>query len=148
MWALIYKVDWRDKKKGDIHFIGRGPFDPQEHDMTRLEKIDIPKQSVAHLIDRETGDWKGTINDLRLFTTKERLARIDHETEKMINGTIHAFAPLGEQIGILREQLVHVLNALGIEPTEEFARLNEIAIKEIEASRKKKEAIDAQDNAS
>jgi len=71
---------------------------------------------------------------------------IDKQTGKAIDEAIHPFASIEEQIGILRDQIVHILNALGIEPTPEFARLNEIAIKEIEAARKKKEELNAQND--
>lgn len=110
----------------------------------------VPDQSVAHLYvlspDGSLELRAKYPDDFVLFTIEEKQELIDHETEEVINKEIHAFAPIGEQIGILRDQLVCVLNALGIEPTPEFARLNEIAIKEIEAARKKKEATDAQDD--
>jgi len=113
-----------------------------------LQIAEIPEQDVSHLY-AEDGSLKEAYypDDVMTYTVFERKQLIDRETEKKINSNVHAFSPIGEQIGILRDQLVHVLNALGIEPTPEFARLNEIAIKEIEAAREKKEAINAQDNA-
>jgi len=112
---------------------------------TKLKSTMVPDQDTSHLYD-ENGVLVGTLQDLRLFTSEEKLQLIDRETEQKINKELHAFAPWGEQIGILRDQLVHVLNALGIEPTPEFAQLNKIAIKEIEMAREKKEAENAQDD--
>jgi len=74
------------------------------------------------------------------------IARIDKETELAINRAMHPMAEYGEQIGILREQIVHILNTLGLEPTPEFQRLHETAIAEIEKGQMKKEALYAQDN--
>lgn len=145
MWALVYKVDHGGHKAGDLHLIGQGSFDPSNHNMDILEYVEIPDQDVSHLYDEE-GNLHGTLADLKQYTAEEQVALIDRDTGKAIDKAIHPFAPTEEQIGILRDQLVHVLNALGIEPTPEFARLNEIAIKEIKAARKKKEAIDAQDD--
>ncbi|MDD5265376.1 MAG: hypothetical protein PHU43_11155 [Candidatus Bipolaricaulis sp.] len=65
----------------------------------------------------------------------------DRETDRVISDAVHPFAPVGEQIGILRDQLVQLLNALGMEATPDFARLNEVAVKAIEAARAKKEAL-------
>jgi len=110
------------------------------------ELVVVPDQDISHLYDAD-GFLHGTLADLKQYTAEEKAALIDRETGHEINIQMHQFAPLEEQIGILRDQLVHVLNALGIEPTKEFARLNEIAIQEIEAARKKKEAIDAKDDA-
>jgi len=147
MWALVYKVDHGGHKAGDLHLIGRGAFDPSNHNMDILECVEIPDQNVSHLYDEE-GNLHGTLADLKQYTAEEKAALIDRETGQAINKATHPFASIEEQIGILRDQLVHVLNALGIEPTKEFARLNEIAIKEIEAARGKKEALNGQDNTS
>jgi len=145
MWALIYKTDYGGYQAGALHLIGQGPFDPGNHNMDILEYVEIPDQDVSHLYDEE-GNLHGTLADLKQYTAEEKAALIDRETGQEINKEIHLFASIEEQIGILREQLVHVLNALGIEPTPEFAKLNEIAIKEIEAARKKKEVLNAQDD--
>ena len=74
------------------------------------------------------------------------IARIDKETELAISQAMHPMAEYGEQIGILREQIVHILNTLGLEPTPEFQRLHETAIAEIEKGRMKKEALYAENN--
>ena len=111
----------------------------------------IPDQPIGWLIDPLTGEIrkKKYPDDVPILPSSDDLQKqIDHETGLKINLEIsdprHA---IEEQIGILRDQLVHVLNALGIGPTEEFVRLNKIAIKEIEAARKKKEALDESDTA-
>jgi len=139
-------MDHGKHKAGDLHLIGRGSFDPGNHNMDMLEYVEIPDQDVSHLYD-EAGNLHGTLADLKQYTAEEKAALIDRKTGQTINKATHPFASIEEQIGILRDQLVHVLNTLGIEPTEEFAWLNEIAIKEIEAAREKKEAIHAQDDA-
>lgn len=110
----------------------------------------VPDQDISHLY-KMSPEGELTLSarfpdDFVLFSEEEKKQAVDIETEEKINSGIHPFAFLGEQIGILRDQLVRVLNALGIEPTEDFARLNEIAIREIKAAREKKEAIDAQDD--
>ena len=68
---------------------------------------------------------------------------VDQKTEMAINLSVSTYTPIGEQIGILRELLVQWGNALGLEFTAAFTRLNEIAIAEIE---KAKAVKDAQDN--
>jgi len=145
MWALVYKMDHGGHKASDLHLIGHRIFDPSNHNMDMLEYAEIPDQDVSHLYD-EGGNLHGTLADLKRYTAEEKAALIDRETGHEINVQMHQFAPLEEQIGVLRDQLVHVLNALGIEPTPEFVRLNEIAIKEIEAAREEKEAQNAQDD--
>ena len=127
-------------------------------DPTRLGKLNpfvaivpIPDQDVAPLQDEEGRLNAKFPDDFKTYPEDEvhaRLAQvIDASTGSAINTAIHPHVGIEEQIGILRDQLVHVLNALGIEPTEEFAKLNEIAIKEIEAAREKKEALDENDTA-
>jgi len=106
----------------------------------------VPDQPVEHLRDPETGLWRGNISDLRQFSAEEKAALIDRETGQAINVNIHPFSPLEEQIGILREQIVHILNTLGLEPTPEFQRLHETAIAEIEKGQMKKEALHAENN--
>lgn len=66
---------------------------------------------------------------------------IDYETGKAIDKAVHPFAGQEEQIGILRDQIVQIINTLGLTPTKDFARLNEIAIKAVEESAKKKAAL-------
>ena len=69
--------------------------------------------------------------------------QVDYESGLSISSRTHSSAPLEEQIGIIRCQLVQVINALGVEATKDFARLNDVAIAEIEKARIEKEALDA-----
>ena len=69
------------------------------------------------------------------------VAQIDRQTGRAISRAAHGLCGNEEQLGILRDQLVQILNTLGIEPTADFARLNEIAIREIEAAQAKKAAL-------
>ncbi|MFA5053538.1 MAG: hypothetical protein WC565_05745 [Parcubacteria group bacterium] len=113
----------------------------------KAKLVPIPKQDVR-FVHRE--DATGAANELVLgeaiysdiparYTEDEIAAAwaawIDKATNEAISEAVHPFAPIGEQIGILRDQLVQILNTLGIEATPDFARLNEIAIAEIEKER-------------
>jgi hypothetical protein len=69
---------------------------------------------------------------------------IDRQTADKINSQVHSTTPIEDQIGILRAQLVHTLNALGVKPTPEFAAFNELVVKEIEAAQERK-VSDAKD---
>lgn len=137
MWVLTYK----GTKK--IHLIGHGPFDPTVHDMAKLDYIEVPDQPITHLFKGDPPILDATLDDLILYSPEKQIALMDRDTGRKINAQMHPFVSVEEQIGILRDQIVCILNALGIEPTEEFTRLNEIAIREIEAAREKKEALDA-----
>jgi len=145
MYCIVRKSDRR------IIHINGSIYGTMYRDDPGYEYIPIPDQDVSHLFqeDPELG-WivKEAYypDDVKSFPVDGRLLSIDRDTGQKINSEVHPLAGLEEQIGILRDQLVHVLNALGIEPTEEFAKLNEIAIKEIEAAREKKEAVDAKDD--
>ena len=117
---------------------------------TGLVAIPIPPQDLGDILDSTGTQVRPGIifpGPLKTYDPWWKYC-FDKKTEETINKTIHPVASVGEQIGILRDQIVQILNALGIEPTPEFARLNEIAIREIEAAREKKEEISAQDNSS
>jgi len=66
---------------------------------------------------------------------------IDKETDSAISSMIHPVASQGEEFGILRDQMVQWGNKLGLEFTEDFTRLNKIAITAIGAARIKKESL-------
>ena len=68
---------------------------------------------------------------------------IDRATGQAINAAIHPFCSTEEQLGILRDQLVQILNALGLEATTDFSRLNDVAIAAIEKAGIEKESLDA-----
>jgi hypothetical protein len=67
---------------------------------------------------------------------------VDWHTGRSIDKTIHEYAGVSEEIGILRDQIVRMLNG-DMTPSEEFSRLNTIAIAAIEAGRLEKEALRA-----
>lgn len=101
---------------------------------------EVPEQDVSHLRDPETGLIQGHITDLRRYTPEERALLLDARTGQRISERVHPQAGVYEELGILRDQIVHILNALGLPPTPEFARLNEVAIEEIERGRAEKNA--------
>jgi len=110
----------------------------------------IPDQDLGALY---TEDESGAIvlsgrfpDDVMLFSAEEQAQLVDRDTGKAIDEAIHPFAGLEEQIGILRDQLVHIVNELGLAPTADFERLNSIAVSKIEEGAKKKEALNAEDD--
>ena len=141
MWVLI------ERKTGSLHLIGRGRFDPSAHDMRDLDLVYVPEQPTGHLYV-SLGECfpprlVGTLADLKQYANEKAIRQgvIDAETGSAISKAVHAQAGLNEEIGILRDQLVQILNALGIEPTADFARLNALAIAEIEKARIEKESL-------
>ena len=75
------------------------------------------------------------------LTADEAKLLKDRETQEAIKSGLHSVAGEGEESGIVREQLVDILNALGIEPNEGFAAYNSTAIAEITKARIEKEAL-------
>ena len=65
-------------------------------------------------------------------------ALVDASTGRAIGRVIHPACGTEEQLGILRDQLAQILNALGMEATAEFARLNKIAVAKIQKGREAK----------
>ena len=63
---------------------------------------------------------------------------IDQETDAAIASFTHPLSPIGEQFGILREAIVVLYNALGMKATAGLAKLNEVAIAEIQKGREAK----------
>ena len=82
-------------------------------------------------------------SEFKEWYADRRSREIDTKTGAAIRNVLHPFCGSDESDAIIRDQLVQILNALGIEPTAEFARLNQIAITEIEKGRLEKEALDA-----
>ena len=108
----------------------------------------VPPQDVSRFYPDDSPEIQATYpNDFALFTPDQLCSLIDRQTEHGIGNAVHPVAPLGEQIGILRDQMVHILNALGIKPTPEFARLNKIAIAAIQEGQAQKEALNESDSA-
>ena len=135
MWALTYK----GTKK--IHLVGRGSFDPSPHDMTKLDYHEAPNQDISHLYQGDPPELIGTLDDLTLYTPEQQAQLIDRDTGKAINEAVHPFAGIEEQLGILRAQIGEILNALGLAPTADFDRLNDVATEKIQEGQKKKEAL-------
>ena len=78
--------------------------------------------------------------EFRLWYQNYERGLIDRETGKAIDKAVHPLAGQEEQIGILRDQMVRMLNG-NMTPSEDFARLNEIAIQAVEAGQEKKAAL-------
>ncbi len=133
MWIFVENGTQR------ILAAGSGEPSPANHDLTMGFLVAIPEQDLG--LYGETADGTPLLRDrfyprdVTLFTEAELAARVDRDTDAAIGAAVHPVAPVGEQIGILRDQLVQLLNTLGIEATPDFARLNEIAIAEIEKAR-------------
>lgn len=105
----------------------------------------VPEQDVSRLrVADEWGStsWRGTFpDDFILYTPEEQDALVDRDIGQAINAQIHPFAPIEEQISILRAQIVSMLGILGIKAMPEFSAFNEIAMEEIEKGRAKKVAL-------
>jgi len=90
-------------------------------------------------------DEYGTIvatypNDFQAVDAQALSELIDAGTDKRITASMHKTAGTGESIGAIRDMVVQIINAIGLEPTDDFKRLNEIAIAAIKeaAARKAK----------
>jgi len=68
---------------------------------------------------------------------------IDLKTATAIDLALHPYTPIEEQLGIIRNALVILLNALGIEASADLYKWNEIAIAKIEEGQLEKKVIDA-----
>ena len=66
---------------------------------------------------------------------------IDSNTGRAIRQALHPSCGADESDAINRDQIVAILNHLGIEPTDDFAKKNTIAIAETEKARIEKEAL-------
>lgn len=67
--------------------------------------------------------------------------KIDKDTGETISYRTHSEAQEREEIGILRNQIVHIVNELGLDTTEEFEKLNQIAREEIQKGIDRKEDL-------
>ena len=138
---------WIFVENGTQRILAAGSGEPNlaNHDLTMGFVVAVPEQDLG--LYGETTDGMPLLRDrfypkdVTLFAEAELAARVDRDTDAAIGAAVHPVAPVGEQLGIHRDQLVQILNALGIEATADFVRLNEIAVKAIEAARAKKEAL-------
>jgi len=141
MHAIVRKSDRR------IIHVNGSIYGIMQRDDPEYEYIPIPDQDVSHLYyDHPETGWAIREayypDDVTPYTPEGQAALIDRDTGAVIDKEVHPFAGLEEQIGILRDQLVHIINELGLTPTADFERLNSIAIAQIEEGAKKKEALD------
>ena len=79
--------------------------------------------------------------EFKAWFTKKQSAIFDATTGGKINAAVHPLCGTDESIGILRDQMVLWGNALGLEFTADFMRLNKIAIAAITDGAIKKAAI-------
>ena len=104
----------------------------------------IPAQDISHLfVEGPVGDrvlkaiWP---DDFTLLSLDDQRLLIDRDTGKAIDEAVHPLTGQDESLGVLRDQLVQWGNALGLDFTPDFTRLNDIAIAAIKdgAARKAK----------
>ena len=79
-------------------------------------------------------------NGKQALTVDEQKTAIDSTTGDTISTIIHPFCGIDEQIGIIRDQLVRILNG-DMTATDDFKRLNEIATAAVEEGAAKKVAL-------
>ena len=72
--------------------------------------------------------------------TEREAQHIDLDTGKAIDEAIHPFAGQEEQLGILRDQIVRMLNG-DMTASDGFKRLNEIAIQAVDEGAERKESL-------
>jgi len=115
--------------------------------MTGFSLIELPTQDVSHLYEPDKLFIDERLvecyypKDVTTFSVDVLADQIDKATDRAITTALHPVAGQGEESGIVREQLVDILNALGIEPNEGFAAYNSAAIAEITKARIEKEAL-------
>jgi hypothetical protein len=143
MWAFV------EKGTGKILVTGQGPIGSLDRfDLSQGEPVEIPEQDLSRLYTQPREGMPRSLRsdvfyprDVTPYTAEERAMRVDAKTDEAIGAALHPFAPVGEQIGELRNALVTLFNALGIEPPAGFARFNALAIAEIEKGQAKKAVL-------
>jgi len=126
----------------DGNLVVNGLINSYGFDSAVRKVVRVPEQPRSSFMSRAGIFFGYYPKDVSLlYTDAELRATQDIVTERAIMKLMHPQAGIGEQIGILRDQLVQILNTLGLEPTPDFARFNEIAVTEIEKARLEKEAL-------
>jgi len=100
----------------------------------------FPDQETGHLYQGDPPELVCTLDDLIQYTAIEKAQLIDCDTGIAIDKAVHPLAGTDESIGTIRDMVVQIINAIGLAPTADFKRLNEIAIAAIKeaAARKAK----------
>ena len=124
--------------------IGDGRVFTHNSSVTLSERTvieELPDQDLSLLYDEE-GHIIGMFPDSVVrYSSDEKKLLIDRSTGESISNLIHPMCGRDEEAGVHRSQIVSILNALGIEPNEDFAVYNEIAAAEIKKARIEKEAL-------
>ena len=128
------------------------PFDENSFNMTNVLIGTAPVQSLSKFSEDDeaaglgiSGMYKDKWEDLTKYTVAENKLIIDMETGEAISSQVHSMCGLDEQFGIIRDQITRMLNG-DITASEDFIRMNNIAIEEIEKGQIEKEALDAENN--
>ena len=101
----------------------------------------VPDQALdLHSIDHTSEPIRWP-DDVIQYDTQASMDRIDFVTGQAISKAVHPLAGTDESIGTIRDMVAQIINAIGLEPTDDFACLNKIAIAEIEEGRVKKEKL-------
>ena len=116
-----------------------------------------PDSELVYVPDSSWGEWLVDVGPEGVFmrdglrypedcpvspTPEELSAHVDYVTQWAISLKSHKTAWVGDQLGIMREQIVRMLNG-DMTASEGFARLNSIAIAEIEKGQIEKAALNA-----
>lgn len=106
----------------------------------------VPDQKTGWMFENTTeGDRRTGLrypDDVPTLPSVEEIQQqIDYETGWRIHLAAHPICGDTEELGIYRDQIVQILNALGLEPTPGFAAHNARVIDEIEKARIEKEAL-------
>jgi len=92
-----------------------------------------PSPELLSSLDEDDG--------FKAWMVQWKSALIDRKTAASINSQMHPRAPTDESIGIIRDMVVQIINAIGLAPTADFTHLNEIAIAAIKEAAARKAAI-------
>lgn len=104
-----------------------------DESMTEPEIEDYLNNNEQKLLEKAKQKHSRKINNEK----KE----IDKDTGETISARVHSKAKEKEEIAILRNQIVSMVNELGLKTTEDFKKLNKIAREEIQRGINKKEDL-------